>query len=127
MTEEEFKAEETILLRKAKKKDLAAMKELGDLYSFHGEEKLAEKLWKKARQKGSTTSPSQRLKLKAKPSNNGCIILIVSMIIVFTALFVFLWIKQDFITALFAVPMCTFIIFVVLIWLIDEIIKSNSR
>lgn len=126
MTDAEFKAEETILLRKAKKKDVAAMKELGDLYSFHGEEKLAEKWWKKARQKGSTASPSQRLKLKAKPNNNGCIILIVSIIIVFTALFVFLWIKQDFLTALFIAPTYTFIIFAVLIWLISKI-KSNSR
>ena len=126
MTEEEFKAEETILLRKAKKKDLAAMKELGDLYSFHGDENLAEKWWKKARRKGSTISPSQRLKLKAKPSENGCIILIVSIIIFFIALFVFLWIKQGFLSALIFAPIYTFVIFAVLIWFISQI-KSNNR
>lgn len=46
------KNEEKELLNKAKRGNVDAMFELGNLYSFQGTEKEAQKWWKKAKRKG---------------------------------------------------------------------------
>lgn len=69
------KDEEKNLLAKAKKGDVNAMFELGNLYSFDGNEEEAQKWWKKAGRKGhATAKKSRKGTLLGKRPMDGCTI-----------------------------------------------------
>lgn len=69
------KDEEKDLLAKAKKGDVDAMFELGNLYSFEGNEEEAQKWWRKAARKGHTAAKESRKgTLLGKRPMGGCTI-----------------------------------------------------
>ena len=83
------KKEEKELLAKARKGNVNAMFELGNLYSFEGNEEEANKWWKKAGRKGHKVAKKSRkgTLLKKRPMD-GCTVFILVLFAIFVAFIV---------------------------------------
>lgn len=75
------KKEEKELLAKARKGNVDAMFELGNLYSFEGNEEEANKWWKKAGRKGHKGAKSSRKgTLLGKRPMDGCTVFLLVLV-----------------------------------------------
>lgn len=83
------KKEEKELLAKARKGNVEAMFELGNLYSFEGNEEEVNKWWKKAGRKGHKGAKNSRKgTLLGKRPMDGCTVFLLVLVAIFVAFIV---------------------------------------